>query len=95
MPKMTEGSPFSTRSRWRRSSCVRGSAFCTSTTLRMAVGNASTAWRICSREVNNTSAPYSTRAMSCSSASTISVVNCAAFLGSARVSAAISVPCAA
>ena len=28
-------------------------------------------------------------------ASTISVVNCAAFLGSARVSAAISVPCAA
>jgi hypothetical protein len=68
------------------SSCARGSAFCTSTTLRMAVGSASTAWRICSREVNSTSAPYSTRAMSCSSASTTSAVNCAAFLGSARVS---------
>ena len=58
---------------------------CTSTTLRMAVGSASTAWRICSREVNSTSAPYSTRAMSCSSASTISVVNCAAFGVGARL----------
>jgi hypothetical protein len=28
------------------------------------VASASTAWRICSREVNSTSAPYSTRARS-------------------------------
>jgi hypothetical protein len=32
MPKMMEGSPAATRSRWRASSCVRGIWFCTSTT---------------------------------------------------------------
>ncbi len=92
MPKMMEGRPSATRSRWRASSCGRGRVFCTRTVERMEVGSRSTAWRICSREVNSTSAPASTRARSDKSASTISAVKAWASRGSARVSLATSVP---